>query len=298
MGCCCGKERTLGMRSGVWTSRKVRFLAVGQSVAVHVVMIATVILVVLPMAWMLSTSLKPSEEVYAFPPNWIPRQFRPENFVAAWRSFPVARYALNSTIVVLVVVTSQLITGALAAYVFSQLRFPGRDAIFVAYLATMMVPGQVTVVPVFIVLKTLRWIDTYVGLTAPFLASAFGIFLIRQSFLSIPIDLIDAARIDGAGHLRILQRVLLPLSKAALVTFTLLSFTWRWNDYFWPLIVTNSTLMRTLPVGIVLLRATEGSMEWNVVMAGTVMVIAPVMLVFLFAQRQFVQGIAQTGLKG
>jgi len=267
-------------------------------VIIHAILLGAVVIIGAPVAWTLSTALKPLEEVYAFPPNWIPHDVQLQNFAIAWGRAPFDRFFFNSTLVAFVVLASQLITGSLAAYVFSQLSFPGRDAIFLAFLATMMVPMQVTVVPAFLILKTLGWIDSYQALTVPFFASAFGTFLIRQSFLSIPRDLVEAARIDGASHLRILWAVLIPLARPALVTFALLSFVWRWNDYFWPLIMTNSTTMRTLPVGLVLLRTTEGSIQWNVVMAATVMVIAPIMVLFAIAQRQFVQGIAQSGLKG
>ncbi len=264
----------------------------------HLVLIVASVLAILPLLWMFSTSVKPLQEVYAYPPNWIPSTFMWENFVKAWTAAPFARYTFNSVVVTSVIIVSQLFFAVLAAYVFARLKFPGRDMIFLAFLATMMVPTQVVVVPTFVIFKWLGWIDTYMGLTVPFLVSAFGTFLIRQSFLSIPEELIDAARIDGAGHLRIIWNILVPNSTPAFLSFSLLTFTWRWNDYFWPLIMTNSTAMRTLPVGLVFLRTSEGSIEWNVVMAAATFVIIPVIILFIILQKYFVQGVLSSGVKG
>ncbi len=264
----------------------------------HGVLILALAIALVPVIWTFSTAIKPLQEVYAYPPIWIPSRFMWENFVKAWNDAPFGRYAINSIVVTGVIMICQLVFAAFAGYVFSRLHFPGRDLLFLAFLATMMVPTQVLVVPTFLIFKELGWIDTYMGLTVPFLASAFGTFLIRQSFLGVPEDLLDAARIDGAGHLRLIWNVLVPVSIPAFVSFALLTFTWRWNDYFWPLIMTNSTEMRTLPVGLVYLRTAEGSIEWNVVMAAAVFVIMPVLLLFLIMQRYFVQGVMSSGVKG
>jgi len=191
-----------------------------------------------------------------------------------------------------------LVNAAFASYAFSWLQFKGRDGLFLFFLAAMMIPTQVLIVPSFLIFKTFGWIDTYWALIIPFVSNAFGIFLIRQSFLSIPRDLVDAAKIDGCGHLRIIGNIMVPSSKASFISFALLTFTWRWNDYFWPLIMTNSTKMRTLPVGLVFLRTSEGSIEWNVVMAAAVMVMLPVILLFVTLQRYFVQGVMSSGIKG
>lgn len=276
--------------------RRVRLSA--RSVLCHAALAFTVVVIAAPFAWMMSTSLKALPDVYRFPPQWIPSPIQWDNYPAAWRAAPFGRFFFNSVVVTFSIVAIQLVTSSLAAYVFARLRFPGRDTIFLMFLATLMVPVQVTVVPVFVILKVFGWLDAYPSLIVPFAASAFGTFLLRQSFLAIPQELTDAARIDGASHLQTLMHVMLPLARPALVTFALLSFTWRWNDYFWPLIVTNSVHMRTVPVGLVLMRASEGGVQWHLVMAATVMAIAPVMLVFLVAQRQFVQGVATSGLKG
>ena len=192
----------------------------------------------------------------------------------------------------------QLFTVTTAAYAFAHLRFPLRGPLFLLFLGMMMIPGQVTLVSNFLTLSSLKWIDTYWALIVPFGASAFGTFLVRQAFLSVPVDLVEAAKIDGASHLQILLKIMLPLARATVFTFMLLSFTWRWNDYFWPLIVTNAKEMRTLPIGLVIMRSTEGNTQWHIIMAATLMVVAPILGLFVLTQRQFVQGIARSGIKG
>jgi sn-glycerol 3-phosphate transport system permease protein len=264
----------------------------------HGVLLALVGLVSVPFAWMLSTSLKALPDVYMFPPQWIPIPPHPENYRLAWEAAPFGRYLVNSILVVLGVVTLQVFTVTTGAYAFAQIRFPFRDQLFLLFLAVLMIPPQVTLVPNYLTLSALKWIDTYWALIVPFGASAFGTFLVRQAFLTIPSDLIEAAKIDGASHPQILVRIMLPLAQATILTFVLLSFTWRWNDYFWPLIVTNSQDMRTLPIGLVFMRATEGNIQWHVIMAATLLVVAPILGLFVLTQRQFVQGIARTGLKG
>lgn len=265
-----------------------------------IVLLVAASLIALPFFWMLSTSLKPDvRAVYQFPPDWIPDAPAWGNYLRAWNSAPFARYTLNSTIVAVSVMLLQVINGCLCAYVFSRIRFPGREAIFLLFLAVLMIPTQVTVVPNYIILSRLNWLDTYWALIIPFGATAFGTFLIRQSFLGIPQDLVEAALIDGASHLQILRRIMIPLSKPAIITFALLSFNWRWNDYFWVLIMTTSDKMRTLPIGIVSMRGgAEGGSNWHIIMAATIIVLLPILTLFIFAQRYFIEGIARTGIKG
>lgn len=262
------------------------------------IMIFMALAMILPILWAFSTAIKPQKEIYAYPPTIVPSRIAWENFQKAWHSAPFGRYAFNSVFVTLTILACQLLNAAFAAYAFSWLNFKGRDTLFLFFLVAMMIPTQVLVVPTFLIFKTLGWIDTYWALIVPFVSNAFGIFLIRQSFLSIPRDLVDAARIDGCGHLGIIKNIMVPSSRAAFISFSLLTFTWRWNDYFWPLIMTNSTKMRTLPVGIVFLRTSEGSIEWNVVMAGAVLVMVPVILLFIFLQKYFVEGVMSSGIKG
>jgi len=283
-------------RAGAPRASAVRRLAGGA--VLQVALAAVFVMAIIPVAWTFSTSLKPLDEVYAYPPDWIPRHPQWVNYAKAWAAAPFARYAINSVVVTVSIIVLQTVLASLAAYAFSKLRFAGREALFLLFLATMMVPTQVVVVPVFIMLSKAGLLNRYASLILPFAASAFGTFLLRQSFLDIPDDLVDAARIDGAGDLSIIRNVMVPMSKPSFVSFILLTFTWRWNDYFWPLIMTSSPEMRTLPVGIVFLRTSEGSIEWNVVMAASVFVILPIIALFLAFQRYFVEGIMSSGLKG
>lgn len=286
------------MRSLALGRRRRLALEDGNTLVRHIILLLMAAVMILPILWAFSTAIKPQSEIYAYPPRLLTSRVAWENFTKAWKSAPFGRYAFNSVFVTLTIVACQLINASLAAYAFSWLSFKGRDTLFLFFLVAMMIPTQVLIVPTFMIFKTFGWIDTYWSLIVPFAANAFGTFLLRQSFLSVPKDLVDAARIDGCGHLGIIRSVMLPSSKSALISFSLLTFTWRWNDYFWPLIMTNSTKMRTLPVGIVFLRTSEGSIEWNVVMAGAVMVMLPVILLFIFLQRYFVEGVMSSGIKG
>ena len=206
----------------------------------HLVLAGASLLVAVPFLWMVSTALKPLPEVFVFPPHWIPADPQWHNFVAAWNASIFGRFYLNSGLVAVSITLIQLLNVTLAAYAFACIRFPGRDTIFLLFLATMMIPVHVTIVPVYITLSQLGWVNTYAALIVPFIASAFGTFLMRQAFLGVPAELLDAAKLDGAGHVRILTSVMLPLCVPMLVTFALLTFMWHWNDYFFPLIVTNT----------------------------------------------------------
>lgn len=265
-----------------------------------VLLIVVSIVVLLPFVWMISTSLQPDlKSVYSIPPKWIPEPITVSNYLQAWNSAPFDIYLRNSIIVAVGATILQLLNGTFSAYAFSWLNFKGRDVLFLLFLAVLMIPGQVTIVPNYIVMSRLQWLNTFWALIVPVSATAFGTFLIRQAFLSVPSDLIDAAVIDGANHLQIIRHVLVPLNKPTLLTFALLSFNWRWNNYFWVLIMTNSTIMRTLPVGLVQMRmGPEQGSQWQIIMAATVLVITPIMLIFSFFQRYFVEGVTRSGLKG
>lgn len=264
------------------------------------ILIGVSIIVLLPFIWMISTSLQPDlQSVYQIPPQWIPDPPTWRNYITAWESAPFGIYLRNSIIVAVSATLLQLLNASMSAYAFSWLDFPGRDIIFILFLAVLMIPGQVTLVPNYIVIGNLGWIDTLKALIIPVSVTAFGTFLIRQAFMSVPKDLIDAAVIDGAGHLRILFTILIPLNMPMMLTFALLSFNWRWNNYFWVLVMTNSTNMRTLPVGLVQMRmGPEQGSQWQIIMAATVLVILPVMLLFGIFQRYFVEGVSRSGLKG
>lgn len=269
-----------------------------ETVLAHVVVIALAAVFFLPFLWMLGTAVKPDNEIFLFPPKWIPSVWQFGNFATAWAKAPFARFYFNSIVVTAAIALIQLTTAALAAYAFARLHFPGRSVLFVCYLLVMMIPGQVTLIPNFITLKKLGMLDTYWALILPFVATGFGTFLIRQHFLSIPQELFDAAVVDGAGHLRILRTICLPIAAPAFATFGLLTAMWHWNDFFWPLIVTSSPRMRTLPLGLVVFTNAEQGTSWNLLMAAGIFTALPIVLLFLVAQRYFVQGVARVGIKG
>jgi multiple sugar transport system permease protein len=258
---------------------------------------AGAVLMLVPFIWMLSTSLKNGAQVFVYPPQWLPEPLVWSNYADVVRIMPFLRYVLNTTFVAGSVTLLQLVVSSLAAFAFARLRIPGRDKLFLAYLATLMVPGQVTLIPNFLIVKYLGWIDTYQALIIPQVFSAFGTFLLRQFFLTIPRELDDAARIDGASAFGFFRRILLPLSTPALATLGVFTFTAQWNNFLWPLIVINDVQMRTLTVG---LRALVGqyTVQYPLLMAGSVIALVPMVVVFLFAQRAFVRGIALTGLGG
>ncbi|HET7379010.1 MAG TPA: carbohydrate ABC transporter permease, partial [Gaiellales bacterium] len=197
------------------------------------------------------------------------------------------------------IIAGQIVTSCLAAYGLTQLRFRGQNLAFLFIMSTMMVPIQATFIPAYIIVSRLRWVDTYWGLVMPFVASGFGVFLMRQAFLVVPRALVEAARIDGAGHWVILTRIMLPLTRPAILTLAALSFVFHYNDFFWPLIVTNSASMRTLPVGLATMILTEGAhgTQWNQVMAADVFVVAPILVAFVFMQRYLAPTALTTGAK-
>jgi len=256
------------------------------------------ILSILPIIWMFLTSIKPMDEVFTYPPKWLPSRIVLSNYIEAWKEAPWERYFLNSIFYSGSVIIGQVITSLLAGYAFSKLQFRGRDLLFILYIGTMMIPGQVTIVPIFVILSKLKWIDTYQGLIVPGLTTAFGTFLFRQFFVSIPTDLQEAALVDGASHLYILRKIFVPLSRPAIITLVVFTFMGTWNDFFWPLIVTNSTEMRTVQIGLTAFQSQYGGVQWSYMMAAAMFVTLPIIVLYLFAQRYFVEGITLTGLKG
>jgi multiple sugar transport system permease protein len=250
-----------------------------------------------PFLWMVATSFMERLEVYQFPPRVIPSEFRWENYVEAMTLQPFGRYFLNSLIVAAATVSGQLMFCSMAAYAFARLRFLGRDRLFSVYLATMMIPAIVTVIPAFLLVNAFGWMNTYWALFTPTLSSVWGIFLLRQFFLTIPRDLEDAARVDGASEFTVFWKIVLPLSRPALATLAVFAFMASWKDFLWPLIVTNRTEMRTVEVGIASF-STLYATDWPHQMAAAVIVLLPIILVFLSGQKYFVKGVTLTGLKG
>lgn len=251
-----------------------------------------------PLIWLIVTSLTPALEAFELPPTWTPWPVTLENFAAIPDLIPFTRMALNSLTVSTIATTGALLTSVLAAYAFSRIEFRGRDRIFVVLLGALMVPSQLTVIPVFILMRNLGLVDTLAAIWMPLLINVFGIFFLRQYFSSIPRELDEAARIDGAGHLWILFRLIVPLSGPALSALAILVFEASWNGFFWPLIFLNSPENMTLPVGLVSLQNAQGGGPAVTVFAAITAVVVPVLIVFVIFQRAFVASIASTGLKG
>lgn len=263
----------------------------------YLVLLAGLWVMILPFLWMLSSSFKTLEQVSEIPIRWIPQQFHVENYAEVFRVVPMARFLANSLFVSTVSTAATLFVCSLAAYAFARMEFKGRDALFFCYLATMMVPGQVTMIPNFILMKYLGWIDTYYALIVPGIFSAFGVFMMRQFFLTIPKELEEAAIIDGCGRFRTYWSIVLPLAKPAFVTLGIFTFLQEWNSFLWPLIVTNKVDLQTVQVGLRTFQGEFGT-QWNLLMAGTVIAEIPIIAMYIFAQRYIIAGIATSGIKG
>lgn len=256
---------------------------------------ATILLVVVALAevgpylWMVATSLKSLPEILLVPSPLLPSSPRWENYVEVWQAAPLLRYLGNSLFITLSIAGVQAVLACLAGYAFARLRFPGRDLLFGVVLACLIIPPQVRFVSVFLTLERVGLLNTYTAQILPHSVSALGIFLMRQAFLAVPQDLIDAARIDGAGTLRLVFQVLVPVCAPTLAAFLLFSFVFHWNDYFWPLVVTLDESVRPLPLGVALLREQGTGARWHLIMAGNVMLVAPILFVFALAQKHLVR---------
>lgn len=251
-----------------------------------------------PFIWMISTSLKTQEYILQSKPQLIPNPITLDSYTALFDIMPVGRMLLNSAVVALVGTTGQVLMAAMAAYAFARMQWRGRQAVFLLYLATMMIPSQVTIIPLFILVRKLGWMNSYQALIVPSLFSAFATFLLRQSFMTIPRDLEEAAFIDGGTHLTVFRRIVLPLSGPVLATLSVFGFMALWNSYLWPLFVAREQEIMTLPVGLAALQGSNQSLtEWNLVMAGAVITVLPILVVYLLAQKWFVQGVVLSGIK-
>ncbi len=249
-----------------------------------------------PFLWSMSASFKTVETVDAWPPSLIPSPFTLENYRYILGKLPFVRWLVNSLVIACVVTAANVYLNAMAGYALARMRFPGRRLIFWVIIATMMVPGQVTIVPVFILLSKLGWIDSYWAITVPFLTSAFGVFMMRQFFLTVPRSLEEAATLDGMGPFRTFFKIILPIAKPAMAAQAIFMFLGSWNSFMWPAMLLSTPAMYTLPVG---LNSFQGQYYtfWNIVMAGTVFVTIPMVVVFVIFQRYFIQGMATTGIK-
>jgi multiple sugar transport system permease protein len=265
----------------------------------HGLMILLSIIMVVPFYTMIVTSFMTMGQAYSFPPSFIPSPVIWSNYPQALGLEPFGRYFLNSTVVALVITGVRLLSCSLGAYAFARLTFPGRDLIFYVYLSTLMIPEHVTLIPLFLIMRIFGWINTYQGLAAPFFVSAFGVFLLRQFFLTIPKEIEEAAVIDGCGSFGVYWRIILPLARPGLAALAILSFVGAWDLFVWPLIVTNTDNMRTMVVGIGMLTGNENQVaNWPYVMVVATVAVVPSLIIFSFGQRYFVQGITLSGLKG
>lgn len=264
---------------------------------IYLLLILGSVVMLLPLAWMTSSAFKPLYEVMLIPPTWIPREPTLDNFRAVFQQFPFARYILNSVVVATVVVISTLVTSAMAGYALAKFEFPARNFLFIAILSSLMIPFQVRMIPLYQMIVAFRWVDTLQAVIFPWLVDAFGIFMMRQFIMTIPTELLDAARIDGASEWRIFWQIVLPLTRPALSALAIFTFLGNWEEFLWPLIVSSSHATRTLPVGLQAFSEQYGTnTHWQ--MAGALIATLPVLLLFFVLQKQFVEGITLTGMKG
>jgi ABC-type glycerol-3-phosphate transport system permease component len=269
-----------------------------RAAAFHLMLLALGLFFFLPFYWLVSTSLKSDTEVFAVPPVWVPGEPHWSNYAEAVSYIPFFTFLRNTLLLCVLSVLGTLLSSSLVAYSFSRIQWPGRDFLFLVLLATMMLPRWVTIVPVFGIFRELGWVDTFYPLVVPhWLGTAFYIFMLRQFFLTIPLELSDAARIDGCSEWDIYRRVVVPLSRPALATVGLFTFIAVWNDFEGPLLYLNDERLATLSLGLQQFVSQHGT-EWSLLMAASTLMTLPIILIFFFAQRTFIQGIAVTGLKG
>lgn len=251
-----------------------------------------------PFLWMLVTSIKPDSEIFRYPIDWIPDEPTLEYYTRLFDSFAMAEWFRNSFIVAAITTSLTIVVDILAAYPLARMKFRGRNILMILILSTFLLPGEILLVPLFLGLSKLRLLDTYFALSVPPVANAFGVFLLSQFFLTIPVELEEAARLDGATRFGLIWRVFIPLSKPAITTVAIFTFVASWNNFFWPLIISNSDATRTIPVGLATFVGRGLSMQFGIVMSSAVVATIPALIFFLALQRYFVQGIATTGMRG
>jgi len=255
-------------------------------------------IMLIPFFWLTSTALKAPGEVFTQTIQLFPKKWMFSNFAAIMEAAPFGLYMVNTILVVLGILGLQLLLIIPAAYAFARLQFPGRDIAFILFIIQIMLPLEAIVVPNYFLMKTFGLLNTRISLILPFIASGFGTFQLRQTFKQVPQSLEDAARIDGAGHFRLITHVFLPLSRPTLFTFSMISIATHWNDYFWPLLVTESDRVRTLTIGLGMFVQQESGSDWTLLMAATIFICAPIILLFVVLQRTFIQSFMTSGIKG
>lgn len=274
--------------------------AILKRVGIYAALLLGAVVVVIPFAWTLSTSLKTPQEVFTFPPRWIPDPIAWSNYPEALSSQPFGRWLLNTLLVVLVSTFGTVASCSMVAFAFARLRWPGRDVAFLILLATMMLPDQVTIIPTFILFRELGWVNTFLPLIVPafFARNAFYVFLLRQFFMTIPLDLDDAARLDGASNFQVYLYMILPMSKPALAVTALMFAQFKWNEFMGPLIFLNNSELYTVALGLRTFVGQEYGTDWHLMMAANIVFMIPLILIFFFAQKYFIQGVVITGVKG
>ncbi|MBY0164701.1 carbohydrate ABC transporter permease [Cytobacillus firmus] len=258
---------------------------------------AVLMIFIFPFLWMISTSLQTFRETMTFPPTWIPASPQWGNFAEAMNAGPFLTYFRNSVVVTGSIIVLQFLIMIPAAYAFAKYNFRGKTLLFGMILLAFMIPGQVTFIPVYLMMADWGLVKTLLPQIIPFVSNAFGIFLLRQYFMQIPEEIIEAARLDNASEFKIIRKVMIPMSKPALATIALFSFVSHWNDYFWPLVMTDSAAVRPLTLGIAMLRETEGISNWHIIMAGNVILVVPILLVYLFCSKHIVKAFVYSGIK-
>ncbi|WP_157974002.1 carbohydrate ABC transporter permease [Desertihabitans aurantiacus] len=268
------------------------------SVVQYALLACVFVLFVVPLLWLFTSAVKPEADIYTWPLRWVPTSLELGNFVDAWNSAPFGRFFLNSIITTGVGTALEMTCAVLSAYAFAFVEFRWKKAVFILILGSLMLPGHVTLLVNYITVANLGWLNTYAGLILPGMGSAFAMFLVYQQMRTVSAELVDAAIMDGAGHWRRMTTIVVPLCTPMIVTGTLIVLIGKWNDFVWPLIVTSTADMRTLPIGLQFLRSQEGYTNWGAIMAGAVMVAAPMLIVFFIGQRRIIGGIAAGAVKG
>ena len=276
---------------------KIKLRPLLAKVLIYILLIGISLIMLIPFAWMLTSSFKMNKDVFTYPVVWWPKEFITSNYVSIWEEIPLLRYFFNTSKLTVLITILQLLTSTFAAYAFAKMKFPGKDFLFLSYICTIAMPWQSYMIPQFIIIKKMGLVNTHLALIILQSFTAFGVFLVRQFYMEIPNEICEAARIDGMSEYGIYAKIMLPLSKPVIATLTIFSFTTIWNDFMGPLIYINSQNLKTIQLG---LRSfiTEYSSEYSLIMAGSVVALIPVLIVFACLQKYFVEGIASTGLKG
>lgn len=276
-------------------AKRVHKLAV--DLLVYVLLLIGLASVILPFIYMIASSFESPVQIGALTPQFLPNPFNWSNYQQVWTQLPMARYLFNSAVVSITITVGQVFTASMAAYAFARLRFRGRSALFSLYLGTLIIPSQVTLIPNYLIVRDIGWHNSYAGLIAPFVVSVFSTFLLRQFFLTIPRDLEDAAKIDGATHWQIYSRIIMPLSRSALATVVILTFLASWNNFLWPLVVIDSPDLRTIPLAVTAYQG-QFAIAWGPLMAAATLSLAPVLIVYVLMQKYVIEGIALSGQGG